>query len=128
MKKNLLPKVFPVGTKLGKLNETVAAELGLDKNTIIYAGTTDSNAGFLSCTNFEKGSAVSSLGSTLAIKVLSENQIETQNQQLRNQLLRDQLLNKIYQYVSINYFRSYYIQLQQNKINQSKRIENSKPN
>ena len=76
VKKNLLPKVFPVGTKLGKINETVASELGLDKNTIIYAGTTDSNAGFLSCTNFEIGSAVSSLGSTLAIKVLSKNQIE----------------------------------------------------
>ena len=76
MKKNLLPKVFPVGSKLGKINETVASELGLHKNTIIYAGTTDSNAGFLSCTNFEIGSAVSSLGSTLAIKVLSKNQIE----------------------------------------------------
>ena len=32
----------------------------------------------MSCTNFEKGSAVSSLGSTLAIKVLSENQIENE--------------------------------------------------
>lgn len=76
MKKTLLPKVFPVGTQLGKLNQTIATELGLDKNIIIYAGTTDSNAGFLSCTNFEKGSAVTSLGSTLAIKILSENQIE----------------------------------------------------
>ncbi len=76
MKKILLPKVFPVGTKLGILNETVAVELGLDKNISIYAGTTDSNAGFLSCANFEEGSAVTSLGSTLAIKVLSKNKIE----------------------------------------------------
>ncbi len=79
VKKYLLPKVCPVGKKLGKLNKTIANELGLDRNVNIYAGTTDSNAGFLACSNFEESSAVTSLGSTLAVKVLSENQIEDPN-------------------------------------------------
>ncbi|MFL2801697.1 MAG: FGGY-family carbohydrate kinase [Paracoccaceae bacterium] len=79
LKKYLLPKVYPVGTQLGKLNDSVANELGLDRNTNIYAGTTDSNAGFLSCATFKKGSAVTSLGSTLTVKILSENQIEDSN-------------------------------------------------
>ena len=79
LKKYLLPIVCPVGKNLGKLNTTVANELGLNRNVNIYAGTTDSNAGFLACSNFEKGSAVTSLGSTLAVKVLSENHIEDPN-------------------------------------------------
>ena len=55
---------------------TIAKELGLNEKTEIYAGTTDSNAGFLASAKLKIGSAVTSLGSTLAIKVLSENQIE----------------------------------------------------
>ncbi|MFL2812979.1 MAG: FGGY-family carbohydrate kinase [Paracoccaceae bacterium] len=79
LKKNLLPKVYPVGAHLGKIDETVANELGLSKKTHIFAGTTDSNAGFLASAKLKKGSAVTSLGSTLAIKVLSESQIDDPN-------------------------------------------------
>ena len=75
----MLPKVYPVGTYLGKLNKTIANELGLNKDTNIYAGTTDGNAGFLACSNFRKGSAVTSLGSTLAVKIITKNQIEDLN-------------------------------------------------
>ena len=52
LKKNLLPKVYPVGAHLGKLNEVIANELGLNKKTNIYAGTTDGNAGFLASSKF----------------------------------------------------------------------------
>ena len=79
LKKNLLPKVYPVGAHLGKLNEVIANELGLNKKTTIYAGTTDGNAGFLASSKFKIGSAVTSLGSTLTVKVLSEIQIEDSN-------------------------------------------------
>ena len=78
-KKNLLPKIYPVGARLGKLNEVIANELGLNKKTNIYAGTTDGNAGFLASSKFKIGSAVTSLGSTLTVKVLSEIQIEDSN-------------------------------------------------
>ncbi len=76
LKKSFLPKVNPVGTYLGKIDELIANILGLNHDAGIYSGTTDSNAGFLACAPFKIGSAVTSLGSTLAIKVLSENQIE----------------------------------------------------
>jgi len=79
LKKKLLPKVYPVGTRLGRINETIAKELGLNEKTDIYAGTTDSNAGFLASAKLKKGSAVTSLGSTLAIKVLSESKIDDPN-------------------------------------------------
>ena len=79
LKKNLLPKVYPIGAHLGKLNEVIANELGLNKKTNIYAGTTDGNAGFLASSKFKIGSAVTSLGSTLTVKVLSEIQIEDSN-------------------------------------------------
>ncbi len=79
LKKKLLPKVYPVGTHLGKIDEIIAKELGLNEKTDIYAGTTDSNAGFLASSTFKIGSAVTSLGSTLTVKVLSEIQIEDSN-------------------------------------------------
>ena len=74
-----MPKVYPIGAHLGKLNEVIANELGLNKKTNIYAGTTDGNAGFLASSKFKIGSAVTSLGSTLTVKVLSEIQIEDSN-------------------------------------------------
>ena len=79
LEKKLLPKVYPVGTHLGKINEIIAKELGLNEKTDIYSGTTDGNAGFLASSKFKIGSAVTSLGSTLTVKVLSEIQIEDSN-------------------------------------------------
>ena len=43
---------------------------------MIHAGTTDSIAAFLACAPLEEGAAVTSLGTTLAIKLLSSTRID----------------------------------------------------
>ena len=73
---NLLPDVYPIGKPLGTINNAIAVDLRLSKNLIIHAGTTDSIAGFLASAPLQKGAAVTSLGSTLAIKILCKNQIK----------------------------------------------------
>lgn len=65
---------FPVGT----IHPSVARSLGLREDTLVAAGTTDSNAAFFAAagTNPSPGTAVTSLGSTLAMKQLSLNYVE----------------------------------------------------
>jgi D-ribulokinase len=66
-----LPVVYPSGTPVGRLSPRLAAETGLDRQTIIVTGTTDSTAAFLATGAAEIGDAVTSLGSTLVLKILS---------------------------------------------------------
>ncbi len=68
----LLPRVCPVGTPIGRLTDAVAERLGLPNDTVLVAGTTDSNAATLAAGITRPGDAVTSLGSTLVLKVLSE--------------------------------------------------------
>lgn len=68
----LLPKVVPVGTPLGVIEPSLAATLGLPADLMVVAGTTDSNAATLAAGDHESGDAVTSLGSTLVVKVWSE--------------------------------------------------------
>ena len=72
----LLPEVRPVGAQLAAINPQVAAELGLPRTAIIHAGTTDSIAAFLACAPLQEGAAVTSLGTTLAVKLLSPIRID----------------------------------------------------
>lgn len=74
----ILPEVFAPSTTVGKIQENIAAKLGLALNCEIGVGTTDSNAAFLACvgTNSpEIGTAVTSLGSTMVLKVLSDHPV-----------------------------------------------------
>ena len=71
----VLPEVFAPSTTVGKIQVNIATKLGLSPDCEIGAGTTDSNAAFLACvgTNApEIGTAVTSLGSTMVLKVLSD--------------------------------------------------------
>lgn len=68
----LLPKVLPPGTLLGSIDAAVAAELGLSPSTRVATGTTDSTAAFLATGAREPGEAVTSLGSTLVLKIVAE--------------------------------------------------------
>lgn len=70
--KSLLPQVVLPGTCTGLLEERVAAELGLSKNCEVIAGTTDSIAAFIATGAKEPGTAVTSLGSTLALKMITD--------------------------------------------------------
>ncbi len=67
-----LPKVFPVGTPIGYLTASVAKATGLSQEVAIITGTTDGNAAFLATGADRIGDAVSSLGSTLVLKILSD--------------------------------------------------------
>ena len=69
---DLLPDPVPPGTVLGTACPTAAQETGLSPATRLVAGTTDSVAAFLATGARERGAAVTSLGSTLVLKVLSE--------------------------------------------------------
>lgn len=68
----LLPEVHAPGEPIGTVAPVAAAELGLPPEAIVVAGTTDGVAAFIAAGASEAGDGVTSLGSTLAIKLLSE--------------------------------------------------------
>jgi len=72
----LLPDVVSVGTPIGTLKTDLAQTLGLGSKVTVKAGTTDSIAAFLACTPPVAGVGVTSLGSTLAVKILSKTRID----------------------------------------------------
>lgn len=68
----LLPQVLSPGTPLGSIRPELAARWGLSLDTQICAGTTDSTAAFIASGASAPGEAVTSLGSTLVLKVIAE--------------------------------------------------------
>jgi D-ribulokinase len=72
----LLPQVLQPGTPIGMVLPQVALELGLSDDCIVCAGTTDSIAAFMASGVQQPGNAVTSLGSTLVIKLLSHRRVE----------------------------------------------------
>jgi D-ribulokinase len=68
----LLPQVFPAGTKMGAILADVAGIFRLPGDTAIVTGTTDGCAAFLASGAAEAGDGVSSLGTTLTLKLLSD--------------------------------------------------------
>jgi hypothetical protein len=69
---SVLPAVVQPGTPLGRVCPQLADKLGLPRSCVVCAGTTDSIAAFLAAVAGRPtvGTAVTSLGSTLAIKLL----------------------------------------------------------
>ncbi|XAR59109.1 Glycerol kinase [Bertholletia excelsa] len=72
----VLPSVLAPGTSIGPIKEDIRIEFGFPQDSVVCTGTTDSIAAFLAARATEPGKAVTSLGSTLAIKLLSTNRIE----------------------------------------------------
>ena len=68
----LLPDVVPVGAPLGPVSTASASRFGLRPDTLVVAGTTDSNAAALAAGIERSGDAVTSLGSTLVLKIFSD--------------------------------------------------------
>ncbi len=67
-----LPTVYPPGRPVATIAPDAAKRIGLEPECRIIAGTTDSIAGFLAATEWiREGEAVTSLGSTLALKLVS---------------------------------------------------------
>ena len=68
----MLPSVYPPGSVIAPVLESVSAETGLPANCKVVAGTTDSIAAFIATGANEVGDAVTSLGSSLVLKLLSD--------------------------------------------------------
>jgi sugar (pentulose or hexulose) kinase len=68
----LLPRVIEPGTVVAPLSAGICARFGLPRDAVAVAGTTDGCAAFLATGAAEAGDGVTSLGSTLTIKLLSE--------------------------------------------------------
>jgi xylulokinase len=66
------------GAPMGTVSKEVSESFGIRDGTIIVGGTTDSNAAFFAAAGTKPsfGTAVTSLGSTLAIKQLSQTYVE----------------------------------------------------
>ncbi|PAY21007.1 carbohydrate kinase [Rhodopirellula sp. SM50] len=67
-----LPHVHPVGDRFGTISDAVCKQFGFAHDVSVVAGTTDSNAAFLASGACQRGEGVTSLGTTLAIKLLSD--------------------------------------------------------
>jgi sugar (pentulose or hexulose) kinase len=74
--KSLLPRVMEPGATLGMVPLEVAVKLDIPDDCIVRTGTTDSIAAFMAAGADETGDAVTSLGSTLVLKLLSEKRVE----------------------------------------------------
>lgn len=71
-----LPQVVAPGTPVGEVRNQVGDRFGFPRDCMICAGTTDSIAAFLASGVNLPGEAVTSLGSTLAVKLLSHTRVD----------------------------------------------------
>ena len=67
----LFPSVVPAGTRVATIKPDIAEALGLPSDVAIVSGTTDGCAAFLASGAAEPGDGVTSLGTTLTLKLLS---------------------------------------------------------
>lgn len=72
-----LPKPVMPGTRLATVSPKQASYLGIHPGCVVRAGTTDSIAAFLASGANQAGQAVTSLGSTTVLKLLSDTRVES---------------------------------------------------
>ncbi len=84
-----LPKVLPPGTPVRELRPEIASNFGLPHDCLVCTGTTDSIAAFVASGAKLPGEAVTSLGSTLVIKLLSRTRIENSQSGIYSHRLGD---------------------------------------
>lgn len=71
-----LPDVLAPGQAVAAIRPTLASQFQIPTDCLICAGTTDSIAAFLASGASQLGEAVTSLGSTLVLKLLSQTRLE----------------------------------------------------
>lgn len=69
---DLLPDVLPAGSPIATVSPAAAEAFGLPSEVLVVAGTTDGCASFLATGADRPGDAVSALGTTLTVKMLSD--------------------------------------------------------
>ncbi|MBI3433092.1 MAG: FGGY-family carbohydrate kinase [Hydrogenophilales bacterium] len=72
-----LPIPVAPGSRLATVSRPRARYLGVNPGCMVHAGTTDSIAAFLAAGVNRSGDAVTSLGSTLVLKLLSDTRVES---------------------------------------------------
>ena len=70
-----LPEILIPGQVMGTLNNKDLLDLGFSRDLEIVAGTTDSIAAFLATGASQIGEAVTSIGTTLVVKAISQKPI-----------------------------------------------------
>jgi sugar (pentulose or hexulose) kinase len=88
----LLPQVRVPGAEIGAIDPQMAQSLGLSPATRIHAGTTDGVAAFIATRASVPGDAVSSLGTTLVVKLLADKPVFAADQGIYSHRLGDRWL------------------------------------
>ncbi|HEY5993519.1 MAG TPA: FGGY-family carbohydrate kinase [Gallionellaceae bacterium] len=73
---HLLPHVIAPGAEIARISPAIAEHFRINPECRVRAGTTDSIAAFIAAGINEPGAAVTSLGTTLVLKLLSERRVE----------------------------------------------------
>jgi sugar (pentulose or hexulose) kinase len=89
---HLLPRVTTPGSVVATVTADMAQRFGLSPDCRVVAGTTDSIAAFLASGAQTVGDAVTSLGSTLVVKLLSPIRVEASQYGIYSHRLGDQWL------------------------------------
>ena len=88
----LLPQVRVPGSEIGAIDPMMARRLGLSSSTRIHAGTTDGVAAFIATRASQPGDAVTSLGTTLVVKLLTDKPVFAADQGIYSHRLGDRWL------------------------------------
>ena len=88
----LFPTVVPAGMATGTILPGIADKFGLFKTVSIVAGTTDGCAAFLASGASEPGDGVTSLGTTLTLKLLSDRPVFSPEYGIYSHRIGDQWL------------------------------------
>jgi len=88
----LFPKVVPAGAATGTILPGIADKFGLSKTAKIVAGTTDGCAAFLASGASDPGDGVTSLGTTLTLKLLSDRPVFSPEYGIYSHRIGDQWL------------------------------------
>jgi sugar (pentulose or hexulose) kinase len=88
----LLPLVRVPGTEIGAIDPAMARAFGLSATTRIHAGTTDGVAAFVATRANRSGDAVTSLGTTLVVKLLADRPVFSAEQGIYSHRLGDRWL------------------------------------
>ena len=75
IRRELLPEVVPPGTSIGRVKASLCQQYDINPDCHIISGTTDSIAAFIATGASQPGEAVTSLGSTLVLKIISDKPI-----------------------------------------------------
>jgi sugar (pentulose or hexulose) kinase len=87
-----LPRVLPPGRAIGGISRSAAAATELPEGLPVAAGTTDSTAAFIATGARQDGEAVTCLGSTLVLKVLSPTPVSSPRHGVYSQRFCDRWL------------------------------------